>query len=63
MARSLQIEVHFKETSIMNSQASRPSSAGAAFRQAVAEGQPLQVVGAITAYAAKMAEAVGFKAV
>jgi methylisocitrate lyase len=47
----------------MNSQASRPSSAGAAFRQAVAEGQPLQVVGAITAYAAKMAEAVGFKAV
>jgi methylisocitrate lyase len=41
----------------------QPTSAGAAFRQAVAEGQPLQVVGAITAYAAKMAEAVGFKAV
>ena len=41
----------------------QPASAGAAFRQAVAEGQPLQVVGAITAYAAKMAEAVGFKAV
>ncbi|ACC75731.1 methylisocitrate lyase [Paraburkholderia phymatum] len=41
----------------------QPISAGAAFRQAVAEGQPLQVVGAITAYAAKMAEAVGFKAV
>jgi methylisocitrate lyase len=37
-------------------------SAGAAFRQAVAEHPPLQVVGAITAYAAKMAEAVGFKA-
>ncbi|MEM5438691.1 methylisocitrate lyase [Paraburkholderia diazotrophica] len=46
----------------MNS-AKQPASAGAAFRQAVAEGQPLQVVGAITAYAAKMAEAVGFKAV
>ncbi|MEM5383112.1 methylisocitrate lyase [Paraburkholderia phymatum] len=46
----------------MNS-AKQPASAGAAFRQAVAEGHPLQVVGAITAYAAKMAEAVGFKAV
>jgi len=41
----------------------RPHSAGAAFRTAVAEGQPLQVVGTITAYAAKMAQAVGFKAV
>jgi len=40
-----------------------PASPGARFRQAVAEEQPLQVVGAITAYAAKMAEAVGFKAV
>lgn len=39
------------------------TSAGARFRAAVAEEQPLQVVGAITAYAAKMAEAVGFKAV
>ena len=40
----------------------QPVSAGAKFRTAVAQGQPLQVVGAITAYAAKMAEAVGFKA-
>ncbi|CAJ0822221.1 MULTISPECIES: methylisocitrate lyase [Ralstonia] len=40
-----------------------PISAGAKFRQAVAESQPLQVVGAITAYAAKMAEQTGFKAV
>ncbi len=40
-----------------------PASAGAKFRQAVAESQPLQVVGAITAYAAKMAEQTGFKAV
>jgi methylisocitrate lyase len=37
-------------------------SAGARFRVAVANEAPLQVVGAITAYAAKMAEAVGFKA-
>ncbi|ONT48135.1 methylisocitrate lyase [Burkholderia cenocepacia] len=37
--------------------------AGAKFRAAVAAEQPLQVVGAITAYAAKMAQAVGFKAV
>ncbi len=40
-----------------------PASAGAKFRQAVAESQPLQVVGAITAYAAKMAEQTGFKAI
>jgi methylisocitrate lyase len=39
------------------------TSAGGKFRAAVAAEQPLQVVGAITAYAAKMAEAVGFKAV
>jgi methylisocitrate lyase len=37
-------------------------SAGARFRAAVAEEQPLQVVGAITAYAARMAEHVGFRA-
>ena len=44
-----------------------PTSAGAKFHAAVAESQslrqPLQVVGAITAYAAKMAEQTGFKAV
>lgn len=39
------------------------SSAGSRFRAAVAAEKPLQVVGAITAYAAKMAEAVGYKAV
>ncbi|GAC1625067.1 MAG: methylisocitrate lyase [Nevskia sp.] len=38
------------------------SSAGARFRQAVIDEKPLQVVGAITAYAARMAEATGFKA-
>lgn len=37
-------------------------TAGARLRQAVHEDSPLQVVGAITAYGAKMAEAVGFKA-
>ena len=38
-------------------------SAGANFRAALAADTPLQVVGAITAYAARMAERVGFKAV
>ncbi|CBW76474.1 Methylisocitrate lyase (EC 4.1.3.30) (plasmid) [Mycetohabitans rhizoxinica HKI 454] len=47
----------------MNPPPPQPASAGAKFRAAVAQAQPLQVVGAITAYAAKMAEAVGFKAV
>ena len=36
---------------------------GAKFRAAVAEEHPLQVVGAITAYAAKMAQRTGFKAI
>ncbi|MDB5803315.1 MAG: methylisocitrate lyase [Betaproteobacteria bacterium] len=40
-----------------------PASAGARFRQAVKDENPLQVVGAITAYAARMAERTGFKAV
>jgi methylisocitrate lyase len=35
---------------------------GKLFRRAVAEERPLQVAGAITAYAARMAEAVGFRA-
>lgn len=39
------------------------SSAGARFRAAVAAERPLQVVGAINAYTARMAEAVGFKAI
>jgi methylisocitrate lyase len=38
------------------------SSAGARFRQALRDEQPLQVVGAINAYAARMAAAVGFRA-
>lgn len=38
-------------------------SAGARFRAAVAEEQPLQVVGTITAYAARMAERSGFRAI
>src|SRR5579863_7162586 len=37
-------------------------SAGARFRAAVREERPLQVAGAINAYAARMAEAVGFRA-
>ncbi len=55
------VSQYHRETHV--SSAKQPVSAGAKFRTAVAEGQPLQVVGAITAYAAKMAEAVGFNAV
>jgi methylisocitrate lyase len=39
-----------------------PSSAGARFRKAVQEERPLQVVGAINAYAARLAERAGFRA-
>lgn len=42
---------------------SQTLSAGTRFRAAVAAEQPLQVVGAITAYAARMAERVGYKAI
>jgi methylisocitrate lyase len=41
---------------------SQPASAGARFRAAVAEEHPLQVMGAITAYAGLMARRVGYKA-
>jgi len=41
----------------------RDNSAGARFRAALAEEKPLQVAGTINAYAARMAEAVGFRAV
>ena len=39
-----------------------PLSAGARFRQALSEERPLQVAGAINAFAARMAQAVGFRA-
>src|SRR5215470_6690774 len=39
-----------------------PLTAGAKFRAALAAEKPLQVVGAINAYTARMAEAVGYKA-
>src|ERR1017187_3620536 len=39
-----------------------PRSAGARLRAAVAEERPLQIVGAINAYAARMAAACGFRA-
>ena len=42
---------------------SDPHSAGARFRAAVAAEQPLQVVGTITAYAARMAKRTGFQAI
>lgn len=43
--------------------ATQPTSAGARFRAAVAEEKPLQIAGAINAYAARMAERTGFKAI
>jgi len=42
--------------------ATQLSSAGARFRAAVNDEAPLQIVGAITAYAARMAQATGYKA-
>jgi methylisocitrate lyase len=39
-----------------------PQSAGAKLRAAIAAEKPLQIVGAINAYAARMAEATGFRA-
>lgn len=44
------------------SEQSTTASPGARFRDAVSEEKPLQIVGAITAYAARLAEATGFKA-
>jgi methylisocitrate lyase len=41
----------------------RRSSPGALFRQAVAEEKPLQIVGTINAYAARLAERSGFRAI
>jgi methylisocitrate lyase len=40
----------------------RPFSPGARFRAAIKEEKPLQVIGAVNAYSARMAERVGFKA-
>jgi methylisocitrate lyase len=44
------------------SQNSKPDSAGLRFRTAVRDEHPLQVVGAINAYAARLAESAGFRA-
>src|SRR3954468_13902345 len=46
----------------MKNSPAAPSSAGAKFRAALAAEKPLQVVGAINAYVARMAEATGFRA-
>jgi methylisocitrate lyase len=40
----------------------QPTSPGAKFRAAIASEKPLQIIGAINAYTARMAEATGFKA-
>jgi methylisocitrate lyase len=46
----------------MKDSTAAPHSAGAKLRAAIAGEKPLQVVGAINAYAARMAEATGFRA-
>ncbi len=46
----------------MSQPTASPLAAGAKFRAALAAEKPLQVVGAINAYAARMAEATGFRA-
>ena len=46
----------------MNDSSPAPHTAGAKLRAAIAAEKPLQVVGAINAYAARMAEATGFRA-
>jgi methylisocitrate lyase len=46
----------------MNDSSAAPQSAGARLRAAIAAEKPLQVVGAINAYAARLAEATGFRA-
>src|SRR5688572_16667073 len=46
-----------------NPSAARPASAGARFRAAVAEERPLQIIGTINAYHARLAERVGYRAV
>jgi methylisocitrate lyase len=40
-----------------------PASAGARFREAVAQEHPLQIVGTINAYSARLAERVGFRSI
>ena len=50
----------------MNDRSSTPTqaaSAGARFRQALAQEKPLQIAGTINAYAARLAERVGFRAI
>jgi methylisocitrate lyase len=51
-----------QETDLTTNANQTGDSAGAKFRRAVAREKPLQVVGAITAYTARMAEATGFQA-
>ena len=47
----------------MNTPSRAPESAGARLRAAIAAEKPLQVVGCINAYVARMAEATGFRAI
>jgi methylisocitrate lyase len=50
-------------TDLSSGAGTRPASAGARFRAAVAAEKPLQIAGTINAYHARMAERVGFRAI
>ena len=50
-------------TDMSSAAGAQPASPGARFRDAVAQENPLQIAGAINAYAARMAERVGFRAI
>lgn len=50
-------------TDLSSTSGATMSSPGARFREAVAQEKPLQIVGAINAYAARVAERVGFRAI
>ncbi|MBI2296388.1 MAG: methylisocitrate lyase [Betaproteobacteria bacterium] len=50
-------------TDLSSAAKSRPASAGARFRAALGEERPLQIIGAINAYHARLAERVGYRAI
>lgn len=50
-------------TDLTSGASTRPASAGARFRIALKEERPLQIAGTINAYAARLAERVGFRAI
>ena len=50
-------------TDLSSAANTRPASAGARFRAALGQERPLQIVGTINAYHARIAERVGYRAI